>query len=348
MALPGQASARPTATVVVPAYNAAATLSTCLHALTQQTYPRSAYEVIVVDDGSSDDTARAAEQSGADRVLRCPHRGPAAARNAGIAAAQGRLILLTDADCEPATDWIARMLAPFDDPEVAGVKGSYKTRQTQVVARLAQCEFEERYDLQERQPTIDFVDTYAAAFRADVLREVGGFDPAFTRANNEDAELSYRLAERGHKLVFVRQAQVTHRHVATWRGYFRLKTRRGFWRMMVYRLHPGKALRDSYTPQVLKLQILLVYLAVALVVAAFWWPGLVIGAALSLVGAVLSGKRFYRVVRRTDAAVAAWAPCFILTRAAAFALGITAGLAKMLLFRPTAEAGRVTPPIAHG
>jgi glycosyltransferase involved in cell wall biosynthesis len=326
----------PLYSVIVPAYQAAATIGRCLDALNAQTVARRQFEIIVVDDGSTDDTALVAAQAGADHVQRCSHRGPAAARNAGIDAARGRVILLTDADCEPKPDWLALMLQPFADPEVAGVKGSYITRQTGVVPRLAQCEFEERYDLQEKRPTIDFVDSYAAAFRASVLRAVGGFDPAFTHANNEDVELSYRLARLGHRLVFVRRAQVAHRHVATWRGYFCMKRRRGFWRMLVYRLHPGKALRDSYTPQTLKLQILLVYSTAAMALAACVWHPLAWGALFSLGGLVVSGWDFYRRVRTQDPAVIYWAPLFIVTRAVAFAIGVVAGLIGMFSFRPSA------------
>jgi len=329
----------PLYSVIVPAYQAVATIGQCLDALNAQTTARTQYEIVVVDDGSTDDTAQVAERKGADRVLRCPHRGPAAARNAGIDAAHGHVILLTDADCEPQPDWLALMLEPFVDPEVAGVKGSYVTRQTAIVPRLAQCEFEERYDLQERRPTIDFVDSYAAAFRTSVLRAAGGFDPVFTRANNEDVELSYRLARLGHKLVFVRRAQVAHRHVATWRGYFRVKRGRGFWRMLVYRLHPGKALRDSYTPQTLKFQILLVYATAALVLAACFWHPLAWGALVSLGGLVLSGWDFYKLVRTQDPAVSVWAPFFIVTRAVAFALGVAAGLIGLLFHRPSTTPG---------
>jgi len=336
----------PRISVVVPAYQAAATLPACLAALRDQTVCRDDYEVIVIDDGSTDDTAQVAEQAGADQVLQSSHGGPGAARNAGITAARGEIALFTDADCEPRPDWIAQMLQPFRDPAVVGVKGSYKTRQTAVVARLAQCEFEERYNLLARGPTIDFVDSHAAAFRVSALREVGGFDPALPKMN-EDVDLSFRLAERGHKLVFNRQAVVVHRHVATWKGYVRLKARRGYWRMMVYRLHPGKALRDSYTPQVLKLQILLVYCAVTLALAGFALPGLAWGAAISLVGMGLSGWAFYRLVRVLDPAVLLWAPLFVAARAAAFALGVGAGLVGMLFFSSTAEAGRVGSPVRH-
>ena len=96
----------PLYSVIVPAYQAAATIGQCLDALNAQTMARAQYEIIVVDDGSTDDTALAAEQAGVDHVLRCPHRGPAAARNAGIDAARGHIILLPMLTASPnPTGW---------------------------------------------------------------------------------------------------------------------------------------------------------------------------------------------------------------------------------------------------
>ncbi|MGC8781921.1 MAG: glycosyltransferase family 2 protein, partial [Anaerolineae bacterium] len=213
--------------------------------------------------------------------------------------------------------------------------GSYRTQQREVVARLAQCEFEERYDRLARRPTIDFVDSYAAAFRAEVLRRAGGFDPAFPHANNEDVDLSYRLARLGYRFAFNRRAVVYHRHVAGWKGYFRLKLRRGYWRIMALKMHPDKALSDSYTPQLLKLQVLLVVAAVGAAPAGIVWrPGLGIAAAALLV-LLLSALPFVRTVWRCDRGVAMWAIPFVLVRSAAFALGIVAGLIGLPRFHPT-------------
>jgi len=268
-------------------------------------------------------------------VITQPNAGPAAARNAGIRASSGDIILFTDADCEPVRDWIAQMVAPLADIDFAGVKGSYRTRQSEVVARLAQCEFEERYDRQERLLVIDFVDSYAAAFRATVLREVGGFDPAFPYANNEDVDLSYRIARLGHRLVFNRKAVVYHRHVTSWRAYIRLKIRRGYWRIMTLKMHPDKALRDSYTPQLLKLQVLLTYAVMALSLATLLWRPLEWIAAIVVLSLCLSTIPFARLVWRFDRAVTPWAPFLILARSVAFSFGIIGGIIGMKRFRPT-------------
>lgn len=323
--------------IIVPAYNSRGTIASCLEALLHQSVPPSEYEVIVVDDGSTDGTEEIVREYDVT-YLPQPHRGPAAARNLGVARAAGDIVLFTDADCEPAADWLAEMLHPFADPDVAGVKGTYRTRQREVVARLAQCEFEERYDRLERLASTDFVDSHAAAFRVRALRKVGGYDPAFPHANNEDVDLSYRLARAGYRLRFNRRAVVYHRHPADWWAYLRLKAGRGHWRMVVYRLHPGKALHDSYTPQLLKLQVLLVYLIAGLAVLAVIWPVLGWAAGACLGGLALSAIPFTRLVARRDPEIANWAPLFVWARALAFAVGVASGLVGMLLFRPTLSA----------
>ena len=94
----------------------------------QQSVPASEYEIVFVDDGSSDETAAIVSRYPAVRLLKLGvNRGPAAARNAGLREARGDIILFTDADCAPAADWVEAMRRPFRDPEVAGCKGVYRT-----------------------------------------------------------------------------------------------------------------------------------------------------------------------------------------------------------------------------
>jgi cellulose synthase/poly-beta-1,6-N-acetylglucosamine synthase-like glycosyltransferase len=314
--------------VVIPAYNAEKTLATCLQALHQQSFP--ADEVIVVDDGSSDNTAQVARREGA-LVISQPNQGPAAARNTGINACHGDLVLFTDSDCVPEGTWVERMARPLV-AGVDGVKGAYRTRQTQPVARLVQCEFEERYELLKRHQYIDFVDGHAAAFRIAAVQEVGCFDPGLTE--NEDVDLSYRLSAAGKRMVFAPDAVVYHSHPHSYSSYFRLKTGRGYWRMLVYRSHPGKAVRDSYTPQMLKVQILLVYLTFGSLLLTLLNPLFWAGVAIFVASFLLTTVPFVRLVRRFAPDLVLAAPWFILVRAVAFSFGILAGLAAMFLFRP--------------
>jgi len=258
------------ATVVMPAYRATATLGTALQSLLDQTDRPDFYEIIVVDDASQDETAVMAEAfipkaAALDidlRVYRMARNGgPAKARNAGAAGARGEIIIFTDSDCELTPTWLREMRLGYDDPDVAAVKGAYLSRQTELGARFAQAELEERYALLEKADYIDVVFSYSAAFRREVFTELGGFDTRFPVADNEDTDLSWRLIEAGHRAVFRPEAKLYHRHMPSLYQYYRKKVSRGYWRMVVYRRFPGKAVKDSYTPQSLKLQILLAYLS---------------------------------------------------------------------------------------
>ena len=175
-----------------------------------------------------------------------------------------------------------------------------------------------------RTPAIDVVATYSAAFRRDVFLAAGGFDPTFHEANNEDVEFSYRLSESGHRMNFVPEAQVYHRHANSWSGYARTKLGRGFWRTLVYRRYPGKALKDTYTPQILKLEILLAPLVPFGVLLAFLRRS---AAWLTLAGPfLLITLSFIRFAAKRDRAVAVVSPWGLWLRSVAFAIGIAGGL----------------------
>jgi len=313
--------------VIVPAYNAEKTIAACLRALAGQTLDKSAYEVIVVDDGSKDGTADVVK-SFPVKYLHQANRGPATARNHGAREARGKIILFTDSDCVPSPDWIAEMVKPFDDPDVVAVKGAYRTNQRSFTARFAQVEFEERFELLKRAPSIDMVDTYSAAYRADVFRQAGGFDESFPVANNEDTELSYKLSRMGRKMVFSPDAVVYHlNHPDSLRRYARLKFWRGYWRMVVYRRYPDKMMKDSYTPQTLKLQILFLFLTACWLVAMLLWPrGIVypLSATLFLYGLVMTP--FAVLALRRDPVVGVLSPIFLTVRAASLGLGFMWGL----------------------
>ncbi len=242
------------ASVIIPARNASATIARCLDALHAQDLPSRQLEIIVIDDGSADDTAAIARSRNV-RVIDGGGRGAAAARNAGAAIASGDILLFTDSDCIPHATWAREMLSRFADPSVGGVKGVYDTRQRELTARFVQAEYEWKYERMSRFETIDFIDTYSAAFRTGVFHSAGGFDASFPAASVEDQELSFRLHARGVKMVFARNAVVTHRHASSWIRYLMKKFRIGYWKVRVLKRHPGKTLRDSHTPQLLKVQV---------------------------------------------------------------------------------------------
>lgn len=317
--------------VIVPAYNAEKTVDRCLSSLLNQSIPKKSYEVILVDDGSIDGTAEIAKAFPV-KYLRQSNSGPASARNNGVKAAKGEIILFTDSDCVPRNDWIKEMVKPFKDPEVMAVKGSYKTEQKSLTARFAQIEFEERFEMLKRAESIDMVDTYSAAYRRAVFLSMGGFDPSFPVANNEDTDLSYKMSGAGHKMVFNPDAIVFHlNHPDSIRKYARLKLRRGYWRMVVYRRYPDKMLKDSYTPQTLKFQILFLFLLIISLIIIPVLPAVTFTPAITALAAfIFICLPFTVLAFRRDVTVGLLSPLFLSLRAASLGIGSIWGILSLI------------------
>src|SRR5690606_6662434 len=117
-----EAAAWPRVSVVVCAYNAAATIAACLGSLTTLSYPD--VEVIVVDDGSTDGTADIARRYSGVKVVHACHGGLSAARNIGLSEASGAIVAYVDADVRVDADWLRYLVQPFLVPGADDVVGS--------------------------------------------------------------------------------------------------------------------------------------------------------------------------------------------------------------------------------
>ena len=241
--------------IIIPTFNGGARVAGTLEALVGQTTSQNA-EILVVNDGSTDNTAEVVARYPKVRLIHQSNAGPAAARNRGALEASGMILLFTDDDCVPLPGWLDAMTGPFENRDVVGVKGYDRTYQRQVVARFVQIEYEDKYRLMSAVPEIDFIDTYSAGFRRERFLEMNGYDTSFPVACAEDVELSYRMSERGWSMKFVRNAAVYHTHPNTLWAYLKKKYKFAFWRVMALRKNPNKVIRDSHTPQLMKLQLL--------------------------------------------------------------------------------------------
>jgi GT2 family glycosyltransferase len=307
------------ACVVVPVHRIIDRLYACMRALGAQTV-RSSLEIIISLDGEV--PLPGDLEAMADRVVRGPKTGPAGARNRGYMSTDTRFVLFTDADCVPEPAWAETMISRLE-AGADGVKGVYSGGGRRLIQRLAQVDFEERYRMLARVGRIDMVDTYSAGFSRSALERATGFNEEFPVADSEDVDLSYRMVAMGMNLVFEPAARVGHEHRATWAEYFRLKVSRGRWRLRVLRSHPGKAVKDSYTPMLLRLQVMLAAGLPAFVAGGFlhhavWiaWPALFLCSALPLMLTAM-GK---------DPRLVPIVPVFIFVRGFALALGSIRGI----------------------
>ncbi len=251
--------------IVIPAYNAAQTLKPCLDACLRQRVP--AREIIVVDDGSSDATAAIAESLPGIRCIRQENRGPAAARNRGARDAVGEILVFTDADCVPHEDWLEQLVSAFAEG-VVGVGGTYgMANPGTLLARLVHEEILCRHGCFELE--VDFLGSFNVAYRKEAFDAVGGFDESFRMASAEDNDLAYRLQDAGGRLHFVPEAVVDHFHPDRLLPYLRTQMGHGYWRVKLYRKHPGRASGDQYAG---RRELLAPALALAVLISVVAFP----------------------------------------------------------------------------
>lgn len=245
---------RPGVSVVVATRNRAASLDRLLGAIAAQVDCPVPFEVVVVDDGSDDETPSVVARHG-HVYLRMHHVGPAAARNAGWRAARGEVIVFTDDDCVPAPTWLAGVVTGFLAADVDGVGGG--------VVPLVHG-FYEDFSHAERladhgiapDGSVRYLVTANAAYRRDALERVDGFDETFPRPAGEDVDLSARVVGTGGCLVLAPDAVVAHDYRRGLRPLVRTYWRHGAARARLARAHAslatGGAARRAAGPAALR------------------------------------------------------------------------------------------------
>jgi len=227
-----------TISVIVPVYNGSATVGACLESLLGQTYPHGAYEVIVVENGSTDNTSHIVA-SYPVRLLHSELRGPAAARNLGLARSQADIIAFTDADCVADSCWLSELVRSYNDPAVGGAGGP-------ILAAIQEPASMVEHFLAENPPVTNYISgaheflphlgTGNASYRRGLLEQVGGFDPRLVTA--EDVDLSWRLhLETGANLSFAENALIYHRPRVTRKGLARQFRQYGFGEILLDTLY---------------------------------------------------------------------------------------------------------------
>jgi len=321
------------ASVVIPVKNGSCSITEALSALTSQSLKPA--EIIVVDDGSTDDTVEKVKKFEKTKKLKNlklisqNSAGPAAARNNGAKQARAEFLVFIDADCVPERDWLKEMLSPFSDPKVAGVQGAYKSSQKELMARFTQIEIEDRYHRMIFSKDIDWIGSYSAAYRRLVFLELKGFDKEFRKASGEDPDLSFSIQEHGHKLVFNPRAIVYHSHPTSLRSYLRKKFQHAKWRVLLYKRHTAKAVSDSYTPQSLKAQIVLLWVLSIAAPASLAVPELVFFSWLTLFLLILLMFPFVFFALKRDFLAGLASPFILFLRNIVFLWGLIAGIINL-------------------
>jgi glycosyltransferase involved in cell wall biosynthesis len=225
----------PSISVIIPIYNAEADLPDLLRCLQQQDYPATQVEYLLVDNNSQDRTSellQALPQETPFRSLReAEIQSSYAARNRGIRAANGEILVFTDADCRPQPGWLRQIVQPFLDavtgPKLGIVAGEIAALPgDSLLERFAdrQAVLSQKHTL--AHPFLPYGQTANLAVRRAIFDQVGLFRPYLTTGG--DADLCWRILQQGWRIASAEQAVVLHRHRSTladlrsqWRRYGR-------------------------------------------------------------------------------------------------------------------------------
>ena len=195
------------------------TIAECIDAILATDYPADRREILIVDNGSTDGTAPVI-QSRPVRYLHEPKRGVSNARNHGIAESSGEILAFVDADCIVEPQWLTEIARAFQDPEVGCVAGHLEHAPPRTSAERQAARMLGDWQRFAFTSKPAYAITANAAYRRDVLDEIGGFDPHMTRA--QDVELGLRFQERScRRLAYAERATALHRGRSTQLGFFR-------------------------------------------------------------------------------------------------------------------------------
>jgi GT2 family glycosyltransferase len=232
------ADAWPSITVVVCAYNAADTIDECLTHTCRLDYPN--LDIVVIDDGSTDDTAFIASRHARAQVVRIDHAGLSAARNEGLRQATGRIIAYLDADAFPTMEWPYYLALAFDGDMVGCAGGPNVSPATDPVGaqRVAHATGGPEHVLLS-DDRAEHVPGCNMAFWRTVLEQVGGFDPVYVSAG-DDVDVCWKVLDRGWEIGFHPAALVWHHRRPTARAYVRQQVGYGRAESLVAARHPDR------------------------------------------------------------------------------------------------------------
>src|SRR5919112_832492 len=227
----------PKASVVVCAYQAENTIQECLRSLMDLNYPD--YEVLVVDDGSTDATAELADEFPV-RVISGGRLGRSGARNLGLWHASGEVVAYIDADARADEDWLTYLVLALETPGTAGAGGPNlpPPEDPPVAQCVAQAPGGPVHVLLDNERA-EHVPGCNMAFWREPLAEIGGFDPIY-RAAGDDVDVCWKLQDLGYDIRFHAAAIVWHHSRAKVRDFWHQQVGYGRAEALVARNHPDK------------------------------------------------------------------------------------------------------------
>jgi glycosyltransferase involved in cell wall biosynthesis len=233
--------------VIIPVYNAEKYIDNLLHSLMNQDFPKNNFEIIIVNDGSTDNTCsqllRWKKEIPNFNIISISNSGPGIARNKGVEIAKGEIIAFTDADCIPPLDWLKRIYEEFEkNPEICIVYGAVSSN-----IRGKLLPFFISFEIKG-----EYISPSNMAIKKEYFISLKGFDASFSYLA-EDWEFTYRVKKKGVKIKFCENIKVYHPHRCQ-KIKLGIRDAKKWWEthLLLKESHPDYPLKSAMKPAVLK------------------------------------------------------------------------------------------------
>jgi mycofactocin system glycosyltransferase len=271
----------PNISIVIPVKDRADELERCLSSISVLNYPQEKLQIIVVDDGSSDDSSQVAQQF---QALVVPSggvgRGPAAARNVGALRATGEILAFIDSDCTASREWLNELLPAFNNPSMAAVGGQVDGMCNEsAVDRYESTMSSLSLGSRERSGSggndTFYLPSCNLLVRRSAFRSAGGFKDEMHVG--EDVDLTWRLRDNGWTISYIPAGNVLHEHRSSIKSFMSRRFDYGTSEGMLQLLHPERRKRMVIPP------LLAVVLALCLAAPFLGlWPLLLVAMVLTI------------------------------------------------------------------
>jgi cellulose synthase/poly-beta-1,6-N-acetylglucosamine synthase-like glycosyltransferase len=236
------AASPPKVSIIVATLNNERTIDECLKAIFELNYPKNFLEIIVVDGCSKDATVKIAQKYPV-KVISAPLNAPAA-YNYAMKIVSNDVLGFIDADAKVEKEWLSKLVACLDDPQVAGVSGGIETWNTENAwARSIGYDLKNRYARLKKY--VVRVATMNLLLKKSIIEAVGGFDENLP--SQYDTDLGFRITSRGYKILFEPNAKCYHFNRSTVSGYFRQQLQYGKNTTKLYFKHANLIKGDEIT-----------------------------------------------------------------------------------------------------
>ena len=321
--------------VIIPTFNRADEIKELLNSLSKQTIPHNHFEVLIVDDGSTDNTKDVIEsiKSRSDlniRTLYQDHKGPGEARNLGMKNAKGKYFVFIDSDCIADNNWLAAYKQEVEQKDVAGFGGPDSVlpnfKPVQKAIDYSMTSFITTGGIRghsKKKISKYYPRSFNMGVRADIVKRIGGMGKL---RHGQDIEFSNRILSTGESIIKVADAVVYHKRRISIKKFFKQVYNWGVARINLYKID-SKMLEPVHFFPAIGTLLSFIVIVLAIIFPKIFLPFIGFGLAILLAMAV------HGIFKYKDVKVFPYIPIIVITQIWGYGLGFINAFIQRIIFK---------------